>query len=168
MPLEYIKFGFTAGELSPSLHGRSDLEGFQSGFREGLNVIVDWRGGIRTRPGTVMAEPLFEDAANPGVRLSTFSFNTDPEDNYLLVWKHKRLFFIQDGRYLYNSQPRPVGNALLSGFLADEIVLIFDDNAGGLGDYLFTGKVKDGNTVYVPWKDDEVNLTASRRVSAGL
>ena len=34
-------------------------------FREGLNVLVDWRGGLRTRPGTLMHEPLFEDIANP-------------------------------------------------------------------------------------------------------
>ena len=130
----------------------------------GLNVIVDWRGGIRTRPGTVMAEPLFEDAANPGIRLSTFSFNTDPEDNYLLVWKHERLFFIQEGRYLYTSQPRVLGNALLTGFFAGDIVLVHEDDSGQVGRYLFTGKVVDGNTVCVPWKTQTVNLTASQRV----
>ena len=164
MPEEYNKFGFTAGELSPSMHGRSDLDGFQAGFREGLNVLVDWRGGIRTRPGTIMAEPLFEDATNPGVRLSTFSFNTDPEDNYLLVWKHKRLFFVREGRYLYTTQPNVLGNVLLTGFRVDDIVRVHEDVSGQIGRYLFTGKVVDGNTVCVPWKTQTVDLTTSQRV----
>ena len=140
LPLEFVKFAHTAGELSPDLHGRGDLEGFDLGYRDGLNMLVDWRGGLRTRPGTVMCEPLFEDEDHPGVRLSTFSFNTDSEDNYLLVWKHNQLFFIQDGRYLYDTQHRQIGNSLTDVFNVGDIVLVFTDNSGFLGDYLFTGK----------------------------
>ena len=165
MPLEFAKFAFTAGELSEELHGRGDLEGFRFGFREGLNVLVDWRGGLRTRPGTLMHEPLFEDSANPGFRLSTFSFNTDAEDNYLLIWKHKRLYFLQEGQYLYTSQPRLGGASLLDGFAVGDIVLVFTNFNGGLGDFLFTGQVKDENEVYVPYADDTVTLTdAAHRV----
>ena len=158
---DYIKFAFTAGELSEDLHGRGDLPGFQFGYREGLNVLVDWRGGLRTRPGTLMCEPLFEEPERANVRLSTFSFNTDPEDNYLLIWKHEKLFFLQNHRYLYNPQPVVAGNALLDNFVEDDIVLVFSNISDTIGEYQFTGQVVDANTVKVPWKDDTYDLSAN-------
>ena len=155
MPFDFIKFAFSAGELSEDLHGRGDLEGFKFGYREGLNVLVDWRGGLRTRPGTLMCEPLFESADNPGVRLSTFSFNADPEDNYLLVWLHERLRIVQEARYL-EEETEIAGNAMTAG----DVVRVYDSSDS----YLFTGKAKDADTVYVPYKSQEVNLTASNTV----
>lgn len=164
MPLDFIKFAFSAGELSEDLHGRGDLEGFRFGYREGLNVLVDWRGGLRTRPGTILAEPVFEDVLNKGIRLSTFSFNTDPEDNYLLLWKHNRLFFLQEGRYLYTNVPKLRGNALLNGFVEGDIVLVHKRKDNDIGDYLFTGRVKDADEVYVPWKNSTRALNSNHMV----
>ena len=165
MPLDFIKFAFSSGELSEELHGRGDLEGFAFGFRKGTNVMVDWRGGLRSRPGTLMCEPLFEDAKHPGVRLSTFSFNTDPEDNYLLIWKHERLFFVQAGRYLWNNFPKLHGRQLLDGFSVGDIVLVFERRANDLGNYLFTGKVRDASSVHVPYRDNHIVLTEARHLA---
>ena len=161
MPFDFVKFSYAAGELSPDLHGRGDLEGFQFGYREGLNVMVDWRGSVKTRPGTIMCEPLFEDVDNPGVRLSTFSFNADPEDNYLLVWLHRELRLVQEGKYLVVDTTR-AGNTLTDNFSVGDIVRVYQSSSDDT--YLFTGQVKDNNTVYVPYQDAEVDLAAARQV----
>jgi len=161
MTSEYIKFAFTGGELSEELHGRSDLEGFQSGFKYGENVLVDWRGGIKSRPGTLMCEPLFEDNQNPGVRLSTFSFNTDPEDNYLLVWKHRKLYFILQGRYLFHEGVAEIAyNQLLTGAEVGDIVLVFRRTAGE-PQYLYTGRVRDNTSLFVPYRNQYVSLSSN-------
>ena len=157
MPIEFLKFGFTAGELSPDLYGRGDLEGFQSGFRDSLNVLVDWRGGIRSRPGTVFCEPIFEDTDNPGTRLSAFSFNADPEDNYLLLWLHQKLYFVQEGNYLLTGTFQN-GNSM--SFPAGTIVAVHDNNEN----FLYTASVKDNNEVYVPYKEQSRTLFSSHRV----
>ena len=166
MPFDFVKFAFSAGELSPELHGRGDLEGFRAGFREGSNVVVDWRGGVRDRPGTRMAEPLFIDKSiAEQVRLSTFSFNTDPEDNYLLVWRENSLMIVQDGGYLAKSTPREDGSAM--SFAIGTIVLVHGaDVDGDIGPYLFTGRVRSASTVDVPWKDDTFTLTTERVIAA--
>ena len=166
MPFDFVKFAFSAGELSPELHGRGDLEGFRAGFRDGSNVVVDWRGGVRDRPGTRMAEPLFLDSSiAERVRLSTFSFNTDPEDNYLLIWRNRSLMIVQDGGYLAKATPRQNGSAMT--FPVGTIVLVHGADVGGdIGPYLFTGRVRSANTVDVPWKDDTVTLTTERVIAA--
>jgi len=159
MLLDFVKFAYSAGELSPDLHARGDLEGFQLGYREGLNVFVDWRGGLKTRPGTLMCEPIFEDPDNEGVRLSAFSFNADPEDNYLLVWLHQKLRFIQNNRYLLTGDVF-AGNALLT---APSKVGSLVQVVGGSKMHLFTGKVVNANTVKVPYKDQTVTLSPASR-----
>ena len=157
MPIEYIKFSHAAGELSPELHGRGDLEGFRFGYREGLNVMPDWRGGLRTRPGTLMCEPLFLDPDNPGVRLSTFSFNTEPEDNYLLVWKHRKLYFVQNGGYLIDPSRGTRGNDMLTRYDVGDIVRVYRFNE--INGYAYTGKVAATDRVDVAFKD--VSLTVN-------
>ena len=166
MPFDFVKFAFSAGELSPELHGRGDLEGFRAGFRDGSNVVVDWRGGVRDRPGTRMAEPLFlESSIAERVRLSTFSFNTDPEDNYLLIWRNRSLMIVQDGGYLAKATPRQNGSAMT--FPVGTIVLVHGaDVDGDIGPYLFTGRVRSASTVDVPWKDDTITLTTERVIAA--
>ena len=166
MPFDFVKFAFSAGELSPELHGRGDLEGFRAGFRDGSNVVVDWRGGVRDRPGTRMAEPLFLDKSiAEQARLSTFSFNTDPEDNYLLIWRNRSLMIVQEGGYLAKSTPREDGSAMT--FPAGTIVLVHGaDVDGDIGPYLFTGRVRSASTVDVPWKDDTFTLTTERVIAA--
>ena len=156
MPIDVVKFSFAAGELSEDLHGRGDLEGFHFGYRKGLNVFVDWRGGVKTRPGTLMCEPVFEDSANPGVRLTDFSFNADPEDNYLLIWLHHKLRIVQEDSYITENFFRD-GGELLTWFLAGDLIRVYDSSEN----YLFTGEVVDDNTVKVAYKNETVDLSSS-------
>lgn len=46
------KTNFTAGELSPRLYGRQDLDRYANGAKEITNFIVTKQGGLKKRPGT--------------------------------------------------------------------------------------------------------------------
>ena len=47
-----IKNNFSAGELSPTMEGRSDTPLYQQGVRTLLNFLVLPSGGLVRRPGT--------------------------------------------------------------------------------------------------------------------
>lgn len=47
-----IKPSFAAGEVSPDLSGRVDLNQYNLGVKLLLNMIVHRTGGISNRPGT--------------------------------------------------------------------------------------------------------------------
>lgn len=48
----HIQNSFRAGEISPSVFGRTDLDIYQHGAAEITNMIVQGHGGARRRPGT--------------------------------------------------------------------------------------------------------------------
>ena len=43
---------FVAGEISPRLEGRTELDKYRAGLSELLNMIVHPHGGVSRRPGT--------------------------------------------------------------------------------------------------------------------
>ena len=43
---------FTAGEISPRLEGRVDIEKYRDGLSELTNMVVMPHGGVTRRPGT--------------------------------------------------------------------------------------------------------------------
>ena len=167
MPREYVKFSFSAGELSEELYGRGDLEGFNSGFRKGDNVMVDWRGGLQTRPGTLTCEPLWENKDNPGVRLSSLSINASEENNYLLVWKHRQLFLVYKGFYMlerdFEVNPDPLSNAAFNALADNSLVAVFNDTDDS---YLYTGQI-DRPTGVNTAKIHPAPGMASRALEAG-
>lgn len=64
---------FSKGVLAPHLHGRFDVDAYQSGVRVGSNVIVLKYGGMTKRPGThLVAEVLDSSEDN---RLFPFQFS---------------------------------------------------------------------------------------------
>ncbi len=75
-----IKNNFSAGELSPTLYTRTDIQQYSNGAKKLLNVIPLVEGGIRKRPGTY----FLELSAN-AVRLIPFVVNSDQA--YMLILK---------------------------------------------------------------------------------
>lgn len=64
---------FSKGELAPHLHGRFDVDAYQSAVKRGRNVLVLKYGGMTKRPGThLVAEVLDYSAPN---RLLPFQFS---------------------------------------------------------------------------------------------
>lgn len=51
MPNNLLQASFTAGELAPVLHGRVDLQKYQTGAALLKNWIPMQYGGITNRPG---------------------------------------------------------------------------------------------------------------------
>lgn len=98
MTEEIIKFAFSAGELDPHLHGRSDIENFDLGIAEGRNFFTDYRGGASNRPGTRFGEFIQDEGE--AVRIIRFRFNTEIANQYLLVFSKDKLRFVQNGGYV--------------------------------------------------------------------
>ena len=87
-----IQASFSAGELSPHLHDRVDLEAYYAGCAELENFIPLPHGPILRRRGTHF---IFE-AKGTDVRLIPFSFNV--KQSFVLEFSHKCIrVFYEDG-----------------------------------------------------------------------
>lgn len=98
MSNEFVRFGFVTGELSPNLVGRSDLEKFDLGLSLAYNFVVDYRGGITTRPGSQFGEYIIFD--NHPAKFFKFVFSPDTANTYVVLFGHKYIRFIQDNAYV--------------------------------------------------------------------
>lgn len=79
--LRQVKNNFSAGELDPRLHLRSDVRAYQNGAKQMRNVLLLTQGGFVRRPGM---EYVANTTTNQEGRLVRFEFNT--EQTYLLVF----------------------------------------------------------------------------------
>lgn len=93
-----IKFTFTAGEISPKLLGRTDLEQYDMGMAKAQNYIVDYRGGLTTRAGQFFCEYVWKDEFD--TRFHDFTFSFSPEDTYMVLFGEGYVRFLQDGSYV--------------------------------------------------------------------
>ena len=102
-----IQTNFTAGELSPRLEGRVDLQKYQNGCRTLENMIVLPHGGITRRPGFRFVAQT-RDAAGPA-RLLPFEFSA--EQAYVLELGDRYLRFYRDrGRIEVQAAAATVNN----------------------------------------------------------
>ena len=71
---------FTAGEISPRLEGRTNLEKYSQGLSDLTNMVVMPHGGVTRRPGTEYLGEVKSSAVK--TRLIPFQFKTS--DTYIL------------------------------------------------------------------------------------
>lgn len=83
---------FAAGELSPNLYAREDIEKYSSGAALMRNFYVDYRGGASNRPGT---EYKAQCVANTTTRLIPFIFSQD--QSYVLEFSDAHIRIYQFG-----------------------------------------------------------------------
>ena len=93
-----IKYSFGAGELSPRLLMRPDLEKFSLGAKRMRNFFVDSLGGASTRHGTEFVDYIY-DKGYPS-RIVPFTFNEETQNNYVIVFAKDKIYFVQDGGYV--------------------------------------------------------------------
>ncbi len=122
---DLIQFAFVAGEISPSFHGRSDLEKYDLALDEALNWFVDYRGGISTRPGLEFIDYIMED--DKPIKLFDFKFSADIEDSYLIMLGHEYVRFVQDGAYVLET-----GQSITS--VSQAATAVLTKNAHGYSD----------------------------------
>lgn len=95
MSTDIVKYAFIAGEISPTLLGRTDLTKYDLAVAKGLNFFVDYRGGLSSRPGTefVAEVPL----GDQNTRMTTFKFAPNIANSYVVLFGHNYIRFYQDG-----------------------------------------------------------------------
>lgn len=97
-PIDDIQYAFSAGEISPTLLGRSDLEKYDFGLATAVNYFVDYRGGLSTRPGTIFVDYVKND--DRPTKFFPFKFAPALESTYVMLFGHNYIRFIQDGTYV--------------------------------------------------------------------
>jgi len=100
-----IVTNFQAGEFSPRLEGRIDLQKYSSGCQKLENMLVFPQGGITRRPGTkylgtAKIDSLQEFQGN-SIRLIPFEYSD--EQAYVLELGHQYMRFYTSDGVLFNS-----------------------------------------------------------------
>ena len=95
-----ILTNFRAGELSPKLFGRIDLQKYSEGCETLENMLVFPSGGITRRPGTTFAGRTKDDGK---VKLINFEFSD--EQAYVLEFGANYVDFLKMVEYL-QKQPK--------------------------------------------------------------
>ena len=90
MNLRILQPSFAAGELTPALHARVDLNKYAVGAKQLKNFFVHAHGGASNRQGTE-----FVAAALGATRLEPFQYNV--EQSYMLAFSDNRMMVLKDG-----------------------------------------------------------------------
>ena len=90
---------FVAGEISPRLEGRVDLDKYRSGAAELLNMVVHPHGGASRRPGTEYIGEIKSSSVKG--RLIPFEFKTS--DTYILEFGDSIMRVVRNGEYVLDT-----------------------------------------------------------------
>lgn len=90
-----IVTNFRAGELSPRLEGRIDLDKYNEGAQTLQNMVVFPQGGVTRRPGT-----FFAGAAKDGGKVRLINFEFSDEQAYVVELGASYMRFFKDGGIL--------------------------------------------------------------------
>ena len=91
--MRYSRSDFSAGEISPRIHGRLELDQYKSGCKSLKNMIPLPTGGVINRPGTEYIVPVKAVGTKWTVRGLSFSTG----DNFVLEFGEYYLRFIKNG-----------------------------------------------------------------------
>ena len=81
---------FTGGEVTPTLCARYDLKKFGSFLQTCRNFVPNLHGDVERRPGTKYIASLGANSI-----LIPFQFNTQPENNYVLIFQSGTIYIAQ-------------------------------------------------------------------------
>ena len=90
-----IVTNFQAGELSPRLEGRIDLEKYNSGAQTLQNMVTFPQGGVTRRPGTIYA-----GSSKDGGKVRLINFEYSDDQAYVLEFGANYIRFYKDGGIL--------------------------------------------------------------------
>ena len=107
---------FTAGELSPKLDGRTDLNKYYNGCKKLQNFLTFPQGGVTRRPGTEFIASAPTPSASSSVRLIPFEFNV--EQTYVLEFSNLKFRIYKDGAIVGGGTPIEVTTEYTAAQLA--------------------------------------------------
>ena len=124
---------FTAGEISPRLEGRTNIEKYREGLSDLTNMVVMPHGGVTRRPGT---EYLGEvKSSSVKTRLIPFQFKTS--DTYILEFGNQIMRVFRNDLQVLNSSAKTI-TAITK---ANPGVLTSNSHGFSSGDEVFIGNV---------------------------
>jgi len=92
MGIEYNQSNLTAGELTPLLHARIDINKYNNGVATAENMIILPHGGMRRRPGL---SKITDTEVGEDARLTPFVFNTTQK--YIVLFRVGFVDVFRDG-----------------------------------------------------------------------
>ena len=98
---------FTAGEISPRLEGRINLEKYRAGLSDLTNMVVQPHGGVTRRPGTEYLGAV-KDSADK-TRLIPFQFKTT--DTYILEFGDQYMRVFRNGLQVLEGSSKTITGA---------------------------------------------------------
>ena len=107
---------FTAGELSPKLDGRTDLNKYYNGCKKLQNFLTFPQGGVTRRPGTEFIQSAPTPSQSSSVRLIPFEFNV--EQTYVLEFSNLKFRIYKDGAIVGGGSPVQVTTEYTAAQLA--------------------------------------------------
>jgi len=125
-----IVTNFQAGELSPRLEGRIDLQKYNSGAQKLENMLVFPQGGITRRPGTKYA-----GSSKDGGKVRLIPFEYSDEQAYVLEFGANYIRYFKDGGILTEAT-----ESISGATQANPVVLTITGTSLSNGDRIF---VKD-------------------------
>jgi hypothetical protein len=125
-----IVTNFQAGELSPRLEGRIDLQKYNSGAQKLENMLVFPQGGITRRPGTKYA-----GSSKDGGKVRLVPFEYSDEQAYVLEFGANYIRYFKDGGILTEAT-----ESISGATQANPVVLTITGTSLSNGDRIF---VKD-------------------------
>ncbi|MCK5604941.1 hypothetical protein KAR91_23830 [Candidatus Pacearchaeota archaeon] len=90
-----FKPSFSAGEITPTMDGRVDLEQYNDGAELLQNMIVHPYGGVSNRPGSNYVADAYSATEIHVTRLVPFTFSVTQA--YMLEFSHNRVRVFKDG-----------------------------------------------------------------------
>ena len=91
--------GFTAGELSPRMDGRTDFDKYFQGCKTLNNFLVHPHGGAARRPGAIFISEVKDNSK--AIRLIPFEFNVT--QTYVMEFGNQYIRFYKDGGQIVDS-----------------------------------------------------------------
>jgi hypothetical protein len=99
----FLQTNFTAGEISPKLHGRVDIARYQNGAKEVRDLIPQVYGGVKTRPGTLFVREVKDSTK----RVRLVPFVKDNSTAFVLEFGHLYVRFYKNGAVIESSPGVP-------------------------------------------------------------
>ena len=126
-----IVTNFQAGEFSPRLEGRIDLQKYNSGAQKLENMLIFPQGGITRRPGT-----KFAGTSKDGGKVRLINFEFSDEQAYVLEFGANYIRFFKDGGILTEATKTITGATA-----ANPVVITSNSHGFSNGDRVFIASV---------------------------
>ena len=145
---------FTGGEVTPTLSARYDLQKFGSFLQCCENFIPNLHGDIERRPGMRFIAELGGKSV-----LIPFQFNTEPENNYVLIFREGSITVASADGLL-------AGVSIKNPYTLDDVYALSTAQAGDIvylahKNYALHKLTRSGTSPDYEWALEEVSLNQS-------